>query len=374
MAHLVYPGALHTRFHHALGAFHLLIMAIDNLRTKGVELSDKEAEAASIAALLHDTGHGPFSHALEALFIEDVSHEEVSRLFMEKLNEEYDGKLELALEVFDGRYHRPFLHQLVSSQLDVDRLDYLRRDSFYTGVSEGSIGSDRIIMMMDVRHDELVIEEKGIYSIEKFLLARRFMYWQVYFHKTAVSAEQLLLKILKRAKELALQGIELFATPAFSFFLYQKISKNDFRANSKVLDTFARLDDNDVMASVKTWMDHPDAILSILCRKIINRDLYKIEFQDTPPEAGYVAMLKQKAIEKFGVSEEEADYFVITDSVENRAYSSESTRIKILLKNGQTKDIADVSDRKYLAGLDHTITKHFVCYPKELVQTPEEVL
>jgi len=325
---LVYPGALHTRFHHALGALHLMHLAIDNLRQKGVVVSDEEYIGASIAILLHDIGHGPFSHALEQVMVEGISHEEISLLYMNRLNDEFGGQLSLAIEIFKGTYHKKFLHQLVSSQLDTDRLDYLRRDSFYTGVSEGTIGSDRIILMMDVRDNQLVIEDKGIYSVEKFLMSRSFMYWQVYLHKTVLSAELLIVKILERARELALAGETVFASPAFGFFLTQKINKNRFLTDSKVLDTFALLDDVDILASVKNWATHSDVILSALCKKMINRDLFRVELHKTPPSPETISQLKNKAAAKYHLSDSETSYFVFSDRVENKTYTSEEVNIK----------------------------------------------
>jgi HD superfamily phosphohydrolase len=366
MTHLVYPGALHTRFQHALGAVHLLSMALDTLKSKGVSITEEECEAASIAVLLHDIGHGPFSHSLENVLADGITHEEISMLFMERLNIEFHGRLELAMRIFEGNYHKKFLHQLVASQLDADRLDYLKRDSFYTGVSEGVIGSDRIIMMMDVRDNELVIEDKGIYSIEKFLLARRLMYWQVYLHKTVVSAEQLLIKIIQRAQQLAFSGAELFATPALQLFLYHKINKNDFLSNSKVLDTFALLDDYDVLASVKTWTTHPDIILSTLCKKMINRDLFKIELHKTPPSPEKIAFFQHKVKDLYRIPDEETSWFVFSGQLENSAYSSESIHINILLKDQRISDIAEVSDQYDLPTLTRRVTKYYLCYPKEL--------
>jgi len=364
---LVYPGALHTRFHHALGALHLMHLAIDNLRSKGVEITDDEYVGACIAILLHDIGHGPFSHALEKNLVKEIGHEEISLLFMHRLNEEFGGRLSLAIEIFKNSYHKKFLHQLVSSQIDADRLDYLRRDSFYTGVSEGSIGSDRIIMMMDVRNMELVIEDKGIYSIEKFLMARSFMYWQVYLHKTVISAEQLIVKILERAQFLALNGEKLFVTPAFEYFLSQKINKTLFSANPKVLDTFARLDDIDILASIKTWVSHSDFILSALCKKMINRDLFRTELYKNPPSLERIASLTKKASVKYGVSMKEASYFVFSDMVENSLYTTDDhVNIKILLKDNSVKDFAEVSDQFDITSFNKSITKYFLCYPKDL--------
>ena len=362
---LVYPGALHTRFHHALGALHLMHLAIDNLRQKAVVITDEEYIGASIAILLHDIGHGPFSHALEQVMVEGISHEEISLLFMHKLNDEFNGQLSLAIEIFKGTYPKKFLHQLVSSQLDTDRLDYLRRDSFYTGVSEGTIGSDRIILMMDVRDNELVIEDKGIYSIEKFLMSRSFMYWQVYLHKTVLSAELLIEKILERARELALAGDKVFASAAFEFFLSQKINKTRFLTDSKVLDTFALLDDVDILASVKNWATHSDVILSTLCKKMINRDLFRVELYKTPPSPEKIAQLKNKAAAKYHISASETSYFVFSDRVENKTYTSEEVNIKILLKDNSVKDFAEVSDQFNITGTGSGITKYYLSYPKE---------
>jgi HD superfamily phosphohydrolase len=366
LTHMVYPGALHTRFHHALGALHLLSMALETLKMKDVDISDEEAEAASIAILLHDAGHGPFSHALENILAPGIHHEELSLFFMESLNKEFDGKLSLAIEIFNGTYKKKFLHQLISSQLDVDRLDYLRRDSFYTGVYEGVIGSDRIIMMMNVVNNELVVEEKGIYSIEKFLLARRFMYWQVYLHKTVVSAEQLLIKILQRAKYLAAKGEDLFATPAFHYFLYNQINRHSFQSDSKVLDTFASLDDYDIIASIKSWITHSDIILSTLCKKMINRELNKIEFHKHPFPEEKINNLRETVSYKYSIPADQAHYFVFTDVVENSAYSAESIKINILMKDGAVLDIAEASDQYDLGTLSKNVKKYFICYPKQV--------
>jgi len=362
---LVYPGALHTRFQHAIGALHLMHIAIDNLRLKGVEITDEEYIGASIAIMLHDIGHGPFSHALETTLAEGISHEEISLLFMDRLNKEFNGQLSLAIEIFKGTYHKKFLHQLVSGQIDCDRLDYLRRDSFYTGVSEGTIGSDRIILMMDVRDNELVIEYKGIYSIEKFLMARSFMYWQVYLHKTVLSAEMLIVKILERAKELALNGDKLFATPAFEYFLSQKINKTAFLTDSKVLDTFALLDDVDILASIKNWVTHPDGILSALCKKMIYRDLFRVEFYKTPPSPETIAELKEKAVLKYGISPADSGYFVFSDRVENKTYTTSDVNIKILLKDNRVVDLAEVSEQFNITETGKSITKYYLSYPKE---------
>ena len=365
---MVYPGALHTRFHHALGALHLMNMALENLRVKGVSISDDEAEGAAIAILLHDIGHGPFSHTLENVLTENIHHEELTLSFMERLNEIFPGRLATAIQIFKDKHPKKFLYQLVSSQLDVDRLDYLNRDSFYTGVHEGVIGSDRIIMMMNVVNNELVVEEKGIYSIEKFLLARRFMYWQVYQHKTVVAAEQILIKILLMAKELSQQGENLFATPALGYFLDTKINLSMFQSDSKVLDTFALLDDNDVMASIKAWASHQDKILSLLCRKLINRDLLKIEIHNQPIPESKMAMLLEQGAKAYSVPASLAHYFVFSDEVENSAYSADSIKINILRKDGSIMDIAEASDQYDLSTLSKKVKKYFICYPKEILR------
>ena len=366
LTHLVYPGAQHTRFHHALGALHLMGVAMETLKSKGVEITLEEEEAVSIAILLHDIGHGPFSHALEKVFICDSSHEDISILFMKRLNDEFGGALTNAIAIFEDTYPKKFLHQLVSSQLDIDRLDYLRRDSFFTGVYEGTIGSDRIINMMNVKNDSLVIEAKGVYSIEKFLLARRFMYWQVYLHKTSVSAEQLLLKIMLRAKELAMQGAELFCTSGFRYFLYNNIDKNSFTADGKALDAFAVLDDYDIFAAIKEWMGHSDFVLAALCKRMINRDLFKIELQPVRPDKEKIGKMQKSITEKHNIPESLAHYFVFYGAVENRAYSTDSININILNKNNSIMDISAVTGLYDIKGLTTSERKYFICYPKDL--------
>jgi hypothetical protein len=365
LTHLVYPGALHTRFHHAMGAMFLMGEAIEVLRSKGLEITDKEAQSVTAAILLHDIGHGPFSHALENCIVYDISHEYLSNLFMERLNTEFDGKLQLAIDIFKDKYHKKFLHQLVSSQLDVDRLDYLKRDSFFTGVSEGIISTERIIKMMNVANDNLVIEAKGIYSIEKFIMARRLMYWQVYLHKTVLAAEYLLVKILHRAKSLAEKNHELFATPALKEFLINRFNKKDFTNNPGLLDTFSRLDDFDIYASVKAWCDDKDTILSTLCRNMINRHLFHIEMQNVMFDEDYINSIKHLVVTKYNINTEEAGYFVFTDKVENNAYNSLSDRINILFKDERVLDIAEASDQLNISVLSQTVTKFFLCYPKE---------
>jgi hypothetical protein len=372
LTHLVYPGALHTRFHHAIGAYHLMNMALDSLRSKGVAISGEECEAVSIAVLLHDIGHGPFSHALEGKLIQDIHHEEVTLMMMEKLNEQFNGRLSLAIEIFKGNYPKEFLHQLVSSQLDVDRLDYLRRDSFYTGVIEGSIGVDRIIQMMDVADNNLVIEAKGIYSIEKFLLARRLMYWQVYLHKTVLSAEQMLVKIIDRARELCKRGESLFATPAFSYFLCGEIDREAFQNDSETLSTFAALDDVDVLASVKTWANHSDLILSDLCSRLINRQLLKISLSNDPFHGTQINAARQALSEQTGIPFGETDYFIYSDKVANTTYAADDIKINIQLKDGSVKDIAEVSDQYDLNTLTRKVTKYYLCYPAQFTAIIKE--
>jgi len=366
MTHLVYPGALHTRFHHALGAMHLMSLAIEVLRSKGHDITKTEEEAATIAILLHDIGHGPFSHALEHSLVKGINHEDISMLMMERLNAQFEGRLTMAIEIFTGKYEKKFLHQLISSQLDLDRMDYLNRDSFFTGVSEGVISFDRIIKMFNIADDHLVIEEKGIYSIEKFLIARRLMYWQVYLHKTVIAGEQLLVKILKRAKELAVGGKTLFATPALQHFLQNDVSRGEFLTDTVHLEAFARLDDQDIFASVKVWREDPDRVLSILCTMLVNRNLYKTEITNEEPEGNRLQLLRDHAQLSLGIDENEVAYFVFTDVISNRAYhtGAGNSTINILMKNNVTTDIAKASDLSNLESLDKTVTKHILCYPR----------
>lgn len=364
MTHLVYPGALHTRFHHAIGAMHLMSLAIEVLRSKGHEISKEDEEAVTIAILLHDIGHGPFSHALEHSLVNDIRHEDISMFMMQKLNAQFEGRLTGAINIFKGKHPRPFLSQLVSSQLDLDRMDYLNRDSFFTGVSEGVISFDRIIKMFNLVEDNLVIEEKGIYSIEKFLIARRLMYWQVYLHKTVTSGEQVLVKILKRAKVLALGGTFLFATPALHYFLTKNVTEADFFSGDDHLAEFSKLDDQDIFASVKVWRDHPDRVLSLLCRMLTDRNLYKIEISNDAPDEERVSRLKENTAEFLKLNEDEVGYFVFTDIIRNRAYDAGNSNINILLKNNVTIDIAKASDLSNLESLDKTVKKFILCYPR----------
>jgi HD superfamily phosphohydrolase len=363
LSYLVYPGAHHTRFHHAIGCMHLMQKSVNVLRFKGVVISEDEENALYIAILLHDIGHGPFSHAMEHSIVNGVSHEFISLRFMEQLNIEFNGSLTLAIKIFNGNYERPFLCQLISSQLDMDRADYLKRDSFYTGVAEGNINSERLITMFNVVDDNLVIEEKGIYSAEKFLVARRFMYWQVYLHKTALVAEQLLTRVLKRAKELTSNGVELNASKALSYFLKNEITSDDF--NSNTLETFARLDDNDIISAMKEWQYHEDFVLSNLCEMIINRDLLKIKVKNKPIKKELLQKHIQKLIKKYGINEQEASYFVFIDDISNQAYNSNLQQIYILQKTGKVVDISKASDQFSIKALSKPVTKYYICYPKD---------
>jgi HD superfamily phosphohydrolase len=366
LTNLVYPGALHTRFHHAIGAMHLMQEALQTLKQKDVEISDAEGEAALIAILLHDIGHGPYSHALEHSLVKGISHETLSSLLMDKLNEEFKGKLSLAIKIFNGEYKKNFLHQLVSSQLDMDRLDYLKRDSFFTGVSEGVISSDRIIKMLNIKNNDLVVENKAIYSIEKFLIARRLMYWQVYLHKTVLSAETLLVNILKRAKELSAGGHELFATPALQLFLKNDFVKKDFERDPALLNEFSKLDDYDVLAAIKVWSECSDMILAKLCSNLLNRKLFSVEIQNGPINVNYKNSLVKKVCTLYGIKKKDAGYFVFTDTVNNSAYNATHFNINILMKDGKTIDVAQASDLLNLKSLSKTVTKYFICYPKQL--------
>ncbi|WP_207421768.1 HD domain-containing protein [Desertivirga brevis] len=366
MTHLVYPGALHTRFHHALGAMHLMGLAIETLRSKGHDITPEEEEAVTVAILLHDIGHGPFSHALEHTIVEGINHEHISTLLMNNLNTEFGGRLTMALEIFNNRYPKSFLYQLVSGQLDLDRMDYLNRDSFFTGVSEGIIGFDRIIKMLDVADGQIVIEEKGIYSIEKFLIARRLMYWQVYLHKTVIAGEQLLVKILERAKWLALQGRSLFATPNFAHFLNNSVTRKDFEEDPGHLECFAGLDDFDIFTSVKVWTKDEDWILSELCRNLVRRNLYQVEVSSEPPETSRVSRLVDSVVKKYGVSYEEATFFVFTTTIRNSAYRADDGMINLLMKDGTVRDITVASDNSNLAALAKTVKKHILCHTKGL--------
>jgi uncharacterized protein len=366
MTHLVYPGANHTRFHHAIGAMHIMMQAIDVLRSKGHIISEEEREGAIIGILLHDIGHGPFSHTLEESIVDNIHHEELSALMMDRLNKDFDGALSLAISIFRGGYSKKFLHQLVSSQLDMDRLDYLNRDSYFTGVSEGIISSDRIIKMLEVYNDTLAIEAKGIYSIEKFIVARRLMYWQVYLHKTVVAAENMLISILKRAKDLIYTGKSLFATPALTKFLQNHYSIKDFRADESILETFARLDDSDIAASLKVWYDHPDFILSSLCRGMINRHLFKIKIQDAPFDQTKIVQIRERIRNTFKLNDDESNYFLLYGKLINNAYKTDTDKISILYKDGTIKDIAEAADTLNIKVMSEAVEKFYLCYPKDI--------
>ena len=358
----VYPGAQHTRLQHSLGAMYLMGEAVAQLRQAGNEISEKEANGVLACILLHDIGHGPFSHALEHSVVSDISHEEISLLMMQKINQEMEGKLDIALQIFTNKYPKKFLHQLVSGQLDMDRMDYLSRDSFFSGVSEGIIGSARIIKMLNIHNDQLVVEAKGIYSIEKFLVARRLMYWQVYLHKTAVAAEKMLMNILKRAKELAGKNIDLFASPALNYFLYTEVNKKIFLNNQIALDHFAMLDDSDLICAIKVWSTHSDIVLATLCKAFTNRRLFKVEISsEVVNESVRQRYLKQYQ-EHFGVTTSEAEYFMGDETVSTDTYSPEDDNINILFKDGTIKDIADASDMLNISVLTKKVEKHFFCY------------
>lgn len=362
MSNLVYPGANHTRFHHAIGCLHLMQKAVRVLRSKNVPISEEESNALYIAILLHDIGHGAYSHALEHSIVSGISHEEISLFFMKVLNKEFASQLTLAIEVFEGKYHRKFLNQLITSQLDIDRLDYLKRDSFYTGVAEGNISSDRLIAMMHVVNDELVIEQKGIYSVEKFIIARRLMYWQVYLHKTGLVAENILVSVLKRAKFLAMSGVVLNASKALCFFLYHPVTLENF--SEETLHTFSKLDDYDVLMAIKGWADHEDYILSKLSRMLVDRKLLKIEIQDTPFPKSYIESIRKKTQNKLDLSEEELSYFVFNSTIQNQAYHTNKP-IKIYTKKEALIDIATASDQLNVKALAQPVIKYFLCYPKE---------
>ncbi|MFT6699101.1 MAG: HD superfamily phosphohydrolase [Porticoccaceae bacterium] len=358
---LVYPGANHTRFHHALGCIHLMQKAVRVLRIKQIEISKEEENALCIAILLHDIGHGAFSHALENSITNGISHEEISLKFMKKLNDDFDGKLNLAIEIFEGNYHRKFLYQLISSQLDIDRLDYLKRDSFYTGVTEGNISSDRLIVMMNVIDDELVIEQKGIYSVEKFLIARRLMYWQVYLHKTGLVAENMLVNVLLRAKELVGKGKELFASTSLKYFMNNQIDQDNF--TDETLEMFSKLDDYDVLSAIKEWTNHDDKVLSLLSQMIVDRKLLRVEIQKDAFDISQINKIISKFSKKLNLSEEETKYFVFSQEIKNQAYNSEEP-VFILNKKGKLKDIAKASDQFNIQALTKPVIKHFICYPK----------
>jgi HD superfamily phosphohydrolase len=364
LTHYVYPSALHTRFQHALGCMHLMTQAIDVLQSKGHLITPEEQEGLLIAILLHDVGHGPYSHTLEQSIVKGFTHENLSLIFMDALNNQFQNRLALANSIFRDDYQKKFLHQLVSSQLDMDRLDYLTRDSFFTGVSEGIINTDRIIKMLNVVDDEIVVDVKGIYSIEEFIISRRLMYWQVYFHKTVMAAEYMLINILKRAKYLAENGIKLFATPALQLFLKNSPAAIDFQKDKTWLVNFSLLDDYDIFASIKVWMDHDDRILSILCKNLVNRHLYKIEIQNEPFASSYSDSIRTKTSTALTLSLEETGYFVIEDNVANNAYNPDSDKIKLLYKDNRLIDVSEASDQLNISVLSTTVRKYLLGYPK----------
>lgn len=366
LTHLVYPGALHTRFHHAIGAMHLMQQAIEVLRSKGHIITEEEKLASLVAILLHDIGHGPYSHTLEKSLVCGLHHEDISLLLMQQLNNEFRGALTTAIAVFTDQYPKRFLHRLVSSQLDMDRLDYLKRDSFFTGVSEGVINSDRIIKMLDVVDNELVVEAKGIYSIEKFIVARRLMYWQVYLHKTVLSAENMLVHILQRAKMLAREGVKLFSTSALSVFLQSEIGKNEFENDESIPGLFAKIDDFDVFTSIKEWANADDKVLSALCTNLVQRQLFRTEISNKPFSNTEINFLKSEIEKKLNLQNNESGFFVFTDIARNSAYDPANDKIKISYNNGQLLDISEASDQLNLDVLSKTVTKYFLCYPKFL--------
>jgi len=366
LTYLVYPGAYHTRFHHAIGAMHLMGRAIYTLRQKGHEITPEEERGVLIAILLHDVGHGPFSHALEHTLIPGVSHEALSLKIMEELNQEFDSALTLAIDIFTNNHPKAFLHQLISSQLDMDRLDYLRRDSFYSGVTEGSVNSERLLTMLNVKDDQLVVDSKGIYSVEKFLVARRLMYWQVYMHKTVLSAEFMLVNILKRAKYLANQGVELTGTQALKHFLNADYTWNDFEENPAILKKFLELDDFDVMSGIKDWANHNDLILSDLSSRIINRNLLKIRLQETPFEEEMAEKMAEGIRNQYGFTHGEEHYMLIVDKVKNHAYNNKKGHINLLYKDGHTSDISTAADQMTINALSEPVERHFICFPREL--------
>ena len=365
LSYLVYPGANHTRFHHALGCMHLMQKAVDVLRFKGVAISEAEENALYIAILLHDIGHGPFSHAMEKSIVEDIHHEAISLLFMNQLNEEFNGQLSLAIQVFKGEYHRKFMLQLISSQLDMDRMDYLKRDSFYSGVAEGNVNSERLIQMMNVVDDVLVIEEKGIYSVEKFLMSRRLMYWQAYLHKTSLVAELILTKVLKRAKELTLKGVQLPCSEPLLFFLQNRIALENFDAN--ILDLFSQLDDFDIISALKSWQRQDDFILSSLSKMIINRDLPKIKVVTDKALLDEIGPLQERFAAENNLSIADTNYFIFKGKIKNQAYSKEAEPIRILKKDRTIEDVVEASDQLNLKSLSKLVTKYYICFPKQLV-------
>ncbi len=364
LASVVYPGARHTRFQHSLGAMHLMSEAIISLQQKGNFIFDSEAEAVEAAILMHDIGHGPFSHVLENTLIKGISHEEISLMMMERINHDLGNQLALAMKIFKGEYPKKFLHQLISSQLDMDRLDYLRRDSFYTGVNEGNIGSARIIKMLDVVDDQLVVESKGIYSIENYLTSRRLMYWQVYLHKTAVAYEKVLVNTLNRAKALARKGQEVFATPALRYFLYNEVDAAWFATHPETLQMYEALDDNDIWSSLKVWMNHADPTLSILATDMVNRNIFKVEVHEEPVGTEKIEQLKKDIASRLNIHEKDAAYLVCEDAIQKDMYDIDDDRIGILYKDGTVKDISEASELLNIQLLSKKIRKYYLCYQR----------
>ena len=364
LSYLVYPGAQHTRFQHALGSLHLMDKAIQQLTNKGHEITSKEQEALRISILLHDIGHGPFSHALENILVNEINHEKITLMFMKQLNVEFDGKLSLAIEIFKNTYKKKFLYQLVSSQLDMDRLDYLKRDSFYTGVTDGNIGTERIINMLNVANGNLVIEEKGIYSIEKFILARRLMYWQVYLHKTVISSENMLIKLIKRAKILLENKVEIFTTSNLKYFLSEDFAKDLKKNQIKVSEKFAELDDYDIYFCLKKWQYSSDKILSILSSNLLNRNINKIIIENEKIEQNRIIDIKNKVAKDFRLNDIEIDFLVIDNQVTNHVYDEEKSNINILMKNNEVLDLAKASDHFNIKALNNKTKKYFISYPK----------
>jgi uncharacterized protein len=363
---LVYPGALHTRFHHALGAMHLMGLALANLRSKGHEISNEELEASQIAVLLHDIGHGPFSHTLEHTLLHGVSHEKLSSFIMGELNKEFGGALDLAIKIFGNSYKRKFFHQLVAGQLDIDRLDYLQRDCFFTGVSEGTIGADRIIKMLDIINNNLVVEEKGIYSVENFLSARRLMYWQVYLHKATVSAEKMMAGIIDRAKYLTQNGEEVFGSKALRLFLNDNVEFSHFQKNSIYINAFCSLDDYDIWGAIKIWVDHKDPILSYLSKELLNRKLFQIQLSNKPFDAKTLKSLSKSLCKKFNLEEKDLSYFLLKGSISNAAYIQKGEIINILSKKGKVIDVAQASDLPNIKAISKIVKKHYICWPKNV--------
>ncbi|MDX1902527.1 MAG: HD domain-containing protein [Thermonemataceae bacterium] len=364
LADFVYPGALHTRFHHAIGVMHLMGVALDTIQYKGHSVSTEEREAAQIAALLHDIGHSPLSHSLENTILQGIAHEKLSLWIMQKLNAQFSGALDLAIKIFTNQYAKKYLHQLVSSQLDVDRLDYLQRDCFFTGVSEGAIGGDRILKMLNVVDNNLVVEEKGIYSVENFLTARRLMYWQVYLHKTAISAEKMVMQVMRRAKFLVQQGEQVFASPSLAVFMKKQVSLDEFLGDDAYLEHFVQLDDHDIWGAIKLWQNHRDKILAILSQKLLQRKLFKILMSSEKIEEKLIKTTQKQVIRHFDLEKQEADYFVVADSTKNMAYQEKTNPILIQTKNKAVLDISEASDLPNIKALRKIVKKYYLCYPQ----------